>query len=950
MFYERPGKKGVEESKQSLQKALEAKKYSKHTLIVQKVFRRFLAQQKFAVLLKGAVQSKLQDLNKLKQMLGDKLKVLPLKHLIQLIRNCKLTQDPSLVTGLKDWIDQSLQSADDNINLMSNLDNWNLFVYIALSYCKVYRTQKELDRYILNLLFNCKKIQSFFRFLLFMQLTNESGLLKTVKKYLTREILLSPDDALTKSIQNSLEFIVLANNLYYEIDINSLGVEDRRMVYEGFVEIQSFVVEEILAVPRISKFLLQFHLFAQVRWKEMIQSYYYGKLANRETNGGYKENEIFLFGNLWEIFQSRLFVSMTPSDLAHFLTACTKLVKNLTPSVLECSANASISEPTNLKNLRKQIGLFTDSGKLAEIFLKIFGRVEGFDDDFNEVAALALCEIYNIFLTKCQDSKEAQFVVTGIMGGLAFNKKIISKIWKFLNTFCGLNSFLTPGAYLDPYSNFSRYSSTLSIFCSAFTNLLLISNDQDFPHILTMKELENFTLFLVSFTKFFIVQKKISDLTENLLKSVTNLLKLVHEFNNRLNFLVEENFHFDKRTLIEIEENRDIEIRVLHLFPFVLPFEERAEILISKIMEFKGPHSMMPVARIVVRRESLMADSIAQLINVPDIRGRLEVRFINAFGTEEDGFDAGGLFKEFWTSLSQEAFSPQYGLFSFTKDQCLYPNPDSSLFFGQGHLEMFYLVGRIIGKAIFERITIEPQFAEFFLRKMVGKYNFVEDLKSMDLELYNNLMFLKNFEGNCEDLALNFIVSDARGSQFELKPKGVEIVVNNQNKLEYIYKLADYRLNLQIKNQCSAFFRGFSELIPIPWVTCFTPREMQRLISGTTEEIDLQDLKNHTKYVDCFGFEKVVKDFWKVMESFNNEEKKLLLKFVTSCQRPPLMGFKNLHPAFTVSKQPIDRDDEKLPTAQTCMNILRVPTYSGWKVMREKFLIAIKSGAGFEFR
>jgi Ubiquitin-protein ligase len=62
------------------------------------------------------------------------------------------------------------------------------------------------------------------------------------------------------------------------------------------------------------------------------------------------------------------------------------------------------------------------------------------------------------------------------------------------------------------------------------------------------------------------------------------------------------------------------------------------------------------------------------------------------------------------------------------------------------------------------------------------------------------------------------------------------------------------------------------------------------------------------------------------------------------------MGFKNLFPPFTVSKAFIDRDDEKLPTAQTCMNILRVPTYTSWKILREKLLIAIKSGAGFEFQ
>lgn len=36
----------------------------------------------------------------------------------------------------------------------------------------------------------------------------------------------------------------------------------------------------------------------------------------------------------------------------------------------------------------------------------------------------------------------------------------------------------------------------------------------------------------------------------------------------------------------------------------------------------------------------------------------------------------------------------------------------------------------------------------------------------------------------------------------------------------------------------------------------------------------------------------VIKIFWEVVESFSDEEKRKLLKFVTSCSRPPLLGFK----------------------------------------------------------
>lgn len=41
----------------------------------------------------------------------------------------------------------------------------------------------------------------------------------------------------------------------------------------------------------------------------------------------------------------------------------------------------------------------------------------------------------------------------------------------------------------------------------------------------------------------------------------------------------------------------------------------------------------------------------------------------------------------------------------------------------------------------------------------------------------------------------------------------------------------------------------------------------------------------------------VIRVFWRVVEGFTDEEKRKLLKFVTSCSRPPLLGFKVRGPA-----------------------------------------------------
>lgn len=41
----------------------------------------------------------------------------------------------------------------------------------------------------------------------------------------------------------------------------------------------------------------------------------------------------------------------------------------------------------------------------------------------------------------------------------------------------------------------------------------------------------------------------------------------------------------------------------------------------------------------------------------------------------------------------------------------------------------------------------------------LGKQSFLDDLASLDPELYNGLIFLKHYAGNPEDLSLNFTVA-----------------------------------------------------------------------------------------------------------------------------------------------------------------------------------------------
>ena len=54
----------------------------------------------------------------------------------------------------------------------------------------------------------------------------------------------------------------------------------------------------------------------------------------------------------------------------------------------------------------------------------------------------------------------------------------------------------------------------------------------------------------------------------------------------------------------------------------------------------------------------------------------------------------------------------------------------------------------------------------------LGRQSFLDDLASLDPELYNGLIFLKHYDGNPEDLALNFTVATDGMAYFPSLPSG----------------------------------------------------------------------------------------------------------------------------------------------------------------------------------
>ncbi|XP_072307055.1 ubiquitin-protein ligase E3C [Eucyclogobius newberryi] len=407
---------------------------------------------------------------------------------------------------------------------------------------------------------------------------------------------------------------------------------------------------------------------------------------------------------------------------------------------------------------------------------------------------------------------------------------------------------------------------------------------------------------------------------------------------------------------LSVSEERNLAI--LTELPFVVPFEERVKIFQRLIFADKrdkqGDGPFPDGINVTIRRNYIYEDAYDKLSpeNEPDLKKRIRVHLLNAHGLDEAGIDGGGIFREFLNELLKSGFNPNQGFFKTTNEGLLYPSPTALMLVGDSFTRHYYFLGRILGKALYENMLVELPFASFFLSKLLGTSADVDihHLASLDPEMYRNLLFLKSYEGDVEELGLNFtIVNNDLGEAqvVELKTGGKDIPVTTVNRITYIHLVADYRLNKQIRPHCLAFRQGLANVVNLEWLRMFDQQEMQVLISGAYVPICLDDLKQFTNYSGGYtATHPVIQIFWEVVESFTDEEKRKLLKFVTSCSRPPLLGFKELYPAFCIHNG--GSDLERLPTASTCMNLLKLPEFCDQHLMRNKLLYAIESSAGFE--
>ncbi|KAM9315945.1 E3 ubiquitin-protein ligase HACE1 isoform 3-T3 [Gastrophryne carolinensis] len=407
--------------------------------------------------------------------------------------------------------------------------------------------------------------------------------------------------------------------------------------------------------------------------------------------------------------------------------------------------------------------------------------------------------------------------------------------------------------------------------------------------------------------------------------------------------IIFDHFHF----LLECPE---LMSRFMHIIK-AQPFKDRCEWFYEHIHAGQPDSDMVhrPVNEndiILVNRESIFRSSCEAVFksNCEKLKQGIAVRFHGEEGMGQ------GVVREWFDILSSEIINPDYALFTQSADGTTFqPNSNSSV--NPDHLNYFRFAGEILGLALYHRQLVNIYFTRSFYKHILGIPVNYQDVASIDPEYAKNLQWILDNDISDLGLELTFSVeTDVFGAMEEvpLKPEGASILVTQENKAEYVQLVTELRMTRAIQPQINGFLQGFHLFIPPSLIQLFDEYELELLLSGMPE-IDVNDWIKNTEYTSGYDLdEPVIQWFWEVVQELTQEERVLLLQFVTGSSRVPHGGFAYIMGGsglqkFTIAAVPYTSN--LLPTSSTCINMLKLPEYPSKEILKDRLLVALHCGS-----
>jgi hypothetical protein len=140
---------------------------------------------------------------------------------------------------------------------------------------------------------------------------------------------------------------------------------------------------------------------------------------------------------------------------------------------------------------------------------------------------------------------------------------------------------------------------------------------------------------------------------------------------------------------------------------------------------------------LVVSRDNILEESFNQFMTTHELDLK---RAMHIFFVDEVAHDVGGVYREWYTNLFDVIFSQDKGFFYEISQQ----GPGKNSYFiskktpkeyVSNFLDYYIFIGKVLGKAIFDKITLKTNFNCILLKHLMHLDISIEDIKYIDYEV-----------------------------------------------------------------------------------------------------------------------------------------------------------------------------------------------------------------------
>ncbi|KAJ1794672.1 Ubiquitin fusion degradation protein 4 [Coemansia sp. RSA 2399] len=249
--------------------------------------------------------------------------------------------------------------------------------------------------------------------------------------------------------------------------------------------------------------------------------------------------------------------------------------------------------------------------------------------------------------------------------------------------------------------------------------------------------------------------------------------------------------------------------------------------------------------------------------------------------------------------------------------------------------------------------SLDAQFAGSlrYLQQFVDAKNEIYARKDLSMEekQHKVLEFRDPKTHACvEDLSLDFTLPG--DPTIELRPGGTDIPVTINNVDAYIDLVAQWTLHTGVCTQVAAFCEGFNRIFPVSSLSIFTPSELCTIFgpSKNSEDWSVATITSSIELGDGYSLTSPsVQMMVHLLESLSVVERREFLRFSTGSPRLPIGGFRALNPPLRLvlkANEPPLTPDDYLPSVMTCNNIIKLPVYSSFEILKRRWSQAVSEG------